>query len=187
MHRFAALLALAALSGCNAPEFESTPSLVLDQSAAEARDVVVVADADVAPPADGGVLPILVTVRNMGERPVSLDYGLFTLIPHPLGAEYAALPPDGAPGELDAETLLAAVPFPRLERMDLAGKALPRGRLAPGEVASGYLYFQKPIRPGATMDLQAQIVDAETGATIATVTLPMRPPGGELAGAPLAR
>lgn len=154
--------ALSLLGGCTAERalVASPPVLPASQASASVQDVTIVADSEAGAAAAARVTPVLVTVRNNGDQPVRVSPGQFGLVPQTLGPQ------------------LGAVPTPR------GAKALPETVLQPGQVASGYVFFEKAEEMGTAMDLVAHI-EAEDGAVIGTAVLPLLPPGSQLAGAPL--
>lgn len=143
-----AVFAVGGLTACTSA-FVPTPPRAGEQAAAMVQDVAIVADTEGLSNADGGLVPVLVSVRNQGDRPVRVDDDLFSLIPEPQG--------------------------PPLAKVAGAGPPLPETVLQPGEAASGYLVFRDPPPAPLDMHLLAQVVDAGSDRVIGTAILPLRP------------
>lgn len=143
-----AICAVGGLAACTSA-FVPTPPEAGEQAAALVEDVSIVADTDALSNAEGGLVPVLVSVRNRSDRPVRVDRDLFSLVPEPQG--------------------------PPLAPVAAAGPPLPETVLRPGEAASGYLVFRDPPRPAPEMTLLAQVVDAADNRVIGTAVLPLRP------------
>ncbi|HEX5749884.1 MAG TPA: hypothetical protein VFZ09_26875 [Archangium sp.] len=59
-----------------------------------------------------------------------------------------------------------------LPTRDMLRKALPEGTLDPGGTLTGFLYFQNVSEREGTVTLQARLVDARTGETFGTLSIP---------------
>lgn len=66
-----------------------------------------------------------------------------------------------------------ARPAPQpLPTEDMVRRALPRGTLPPGGTLTGFLYFQNVGEREGQVTLQARLVDARTGETFGTLSIP---------------
>ena len=59
-----------------------------------------------------------------------------------------------------------------LPTQDMTRAALPKGTLAPGGTLSGFLYFQNVVQREGQVTLQAKLVDATTGESFGTLSIP---------------
>jgi hypothetical protein len=60
----------------------------------------------------------------------------------------------------------------KLPTADMVQRALPEGVLSPGGRAQGFVYFEALDRDAGTVTLSVDIVNATTGSTVATASIP---------------
>jgi len=133
-------------------------------------------------PYDYGVLPILVVIQNDSRESIRLDQMNAEYVgPH--GSRVTATPPGDvrfakAPRRPD---LGAAPPSPipikrknPLGEWEIEGRALAAQMVAPGQTASGFLYFETPVENGATIYISG-LTEARSGKELFYFEIPVEP------------
>ena len=134
-------------------------------------------------PAAYGVLPVLIVIQNDSNKAIKVDR---------IKAEYVGsnrervdatpardvrfLDPPKRPGVVNGPAGLSKVLKPKknpLAEWEIEGRAFTAKMLPPGQSASGFLYFQADLLPGATIYLSG-ITEAATGNEILYFELPVK-------------
>jgi hypothetical protein len=131
-------------------------------------------------PYDYGVLPVLVVIQNDSRESIRLDQMNAEYV-GPRGSRVTATPAGDvrfakAPHRPD---LGAAPPMPipikkknPLGEWEIEGRALAAQMVAPGQTASGFLYFQTQLQNGATIYLSG-LTEARSGKELFYFEIPV--------------
>jgi hypothetical protein len=123
------------------------------------------------------VIPLKITIRNHGRRPLAIRYGNFTLVTE--DRRYADIPPYEITGHTyehlqprwaysNAEYV--SVPLPTKEMLE---RSISEGIVSRDETAGGFLYFHKPAPGSQTLSFRTVLVDADTGQTFGSIVVPL--------------
>ena len=131
-------------------------------------------------PYDYGVLPVLVVIQNDSPESIRLDRMNAEYV-GPRGGRVTATPPGEvkfakAPRRPDLGTA-PPLPIPikkknPLGEWEIEGRALLAQMVAPGQTASGFLYFQTSLQNGATIYLSG-LTEARSGKELFYFEIPV--------------
>lgn len=130
-----------------------------------------------------GILPVLVVVQNNSGQSISLDRMKLELVtadrervePTPAAdIKYLSGPkrPSMTPGPIPGRTPHVGRNKNALNTWEIEGRAFSARMLPPNETASGFVYFQSPFRPGATLFVNG-LRDAQSGKDLFYFELPL--------------
>ena len=130
------------------------------------------------------VTPVYVEIRNQSRRPIGVHFADLRLVAD--GVAYAALPPWAITGTVREPLLLGrptlgggmggrpvtvVIPLPTDDMLELG---LREGVVEPGGAIAGFVYFRILPRHVGQLALEADLIDAATGAALGRAVVRLR-------------